>query len=125
MDMVDVKVCIFFISGHIDLEEDEFNIHYKPKIDEALLNPQSRFVIGDARGADTMGKNYLTDRIDKTRIIIYTLRNPKKVKGDLSTYQLQGSFRNHEEKDSAMTRSSNVDIAWIRHPTSRYPKETT
>lgn len=104
----------YFISGHIDLEDDEFNQFYKPLLDVALEDPNSKFVMGDAQGADTLSREYLASKIDKKRITIYTVKNPKKVKDPLNQFPIQGSFNNHEEKDKAMTLASDLDIAYVR-----------
>lgn len=104
----------YFISGHIDLDILEFDQYYKPVIDSLLLNENSQFVIGDAQGADTMAREYLANRIDKSRIKIYTL-NIKKLKKILPEYTvIGGQFKNHDEKDAAMTNVSIDDIAYVR-----------
>lgn len=104
---------VYFISGHIDITEEEFNTHYRNRIDLALQNPFSTFVIGDAQGADTLAKNYLGSRIDKTRITIYTRRSPIQC-SELVGFKIKGSFKNHTQKDAAMTRDSDEDILYIR-----------
>ena len=106
----------YFISGHIDLEEEEFNQYYKPFLDLAIQDSESRFVMGDATGADTLAREYLSSKIDIKRITIYTVKNPKKVKEPLNKFPIKGSFNNHEEKDKAMTLASDLDIAYIRSP---------
>jgi len=49
-----------FVSGHLDLTPEEFDVHYKPRIDE-MVNRGCGFVVGDARGADLMAQQYLAD----------------------------------------------------------------
>lgn len=51
---------VYFISGHLDLTEEEFITHYIPKIDAALQSKQNiAFVVGDARGCDSRAQKYL------------------------------------------------------------------
>ena len=52
---------IYFVSGHLDLSEEEFELHYRKQIDEAIKN-EAWFVVGDARGADKMTQAYLQKR---------------------------------------------------------------
>lgn len=48
----------YFVSGHLDLGEADFESHYRPRLDEAIAAGDD-FVVGDARGADTMAQAYL------------------------------------------------------------------
>ena len=49
---------VYFISGHLDLSSQEFNLYYKEKIDEAIKN-KSHFIVGDAKGTDSIAQSYL------------------------------------------------------------------
>ena len=52
----------FFISGHRDITETEFEINYIPKINEVLHNYDNPiFIMGDYQGVDIMAQNYLMD----------------------------------------------------------------
>ena len=84
---------IYFISGHLDLTEDEFNLYYKPIIDEALKN-ECEFIIGDARGADTMAQQYLFNKTDKV-IVYHMFENPRNNMGNFKTI---GGFKSDEER---------------------------
>lgn len=53
----------YFISGHLDLTDAEFQEHYVPRIDAALAE-ESAFVVGDARGCDRMAQLYLREACD-------------------------------------------------------------
>lgn len=44
---------IYFISGHLDITEEEFNSHYVAMID-AAIESRGHFVVGNARGSDTI-----------------------------------------------------------------------
>ncbi len=107
------KTDIFFISGHVDLEDEEFLRYYQPQIDQAL-EMEASFVLGDARGADGMAQKYLATRTKK--VTIYHLyERPLYNHGNFSTI---GDFKSHAEKDAAMTNASSEDIAWVRSPSS-------
>jgi hypothetical protein len=49
---------IFFISGHINLTQTEFDVHYKPAIGDSLKK-NCCYVLGNANGEDTMALEYL------------------------------------------------------------------
>ncbi|QKF93667.1 hypothetical protein QKU48_gp0209 [Fadolivirus algeromassiliense] len=108
---------IYFISGHLDLTEDEFNVHYKYKID-AALNDNSKFVIGDARGADSLAQKYLSQKAynyDKTiydRVTVYHMFD--KPRNNYGKFKTIGGFIDDESRDAQMTNDSNKDILWIR-----------
>ena len=99
----------YFISSHLDLTENEFNEHYKSIIDEVLLN-QDNFIIGDARGADTMAQMYLFNKTNKVTIY-HMFNNPRNNVGNFKTI---GGFCSDSERDSAMAQSNDHDIAWVR-----------
>ena len=100
----------YFISGHIDINPDEFKTHYIHKIDEALSQQDGIFVIGDANGTDTLAQTYLKDKTDK--VTIYHIKtSPLNNIGDFKT---KGGYKNHNRKDTAMTLISDYDIAWVR-----------
>lgn len=100
---------VYFISGHLDLTEEEFNLHYKPHIDEALKN-NSSFVIGDAKGADSLAQQYLADKI-KNVTIYHMFTTPRNNIGNFKTI---GGFVSDNQRDSQMTKDSDIDIAWVR-----------
>lgn len=104
----------YFISGHINLSEDDFAKHYILSIDKALEDNSSTFVIGDAYGVDLMANMYLHSKgISKERITIYHIgvstynKNP-------GQFLTKGGFKSHTEKDTAMTNDSDKDILYIR-----------
>jgi hypothetical protein len=99
---------IYFISGHLSLTQDEFDIHYKPFIVEALCH-NSSFVVGDAKGADTLAQNYLFGKTD--RIVVYHMFGSPRYNAGFPT---EGGFQSDEERDNAMTDNSDSDIAWVR-----------
>lgn len=118
-------VPVAFISGHLDLTESQFAEHYIPKI-KAALEANHQFVMGSARGADTMALNYLLQHCsDKKRITVYVYsRNVKSQDATIRKLSKFGvnvmsDFKSDSDRDAACTRASTYDIAWVR------PKEET
>jgi hypothetical protein len=99
---------IYFISGHLSLTPEEFDTHYKSLIDEALSH-NSFFVVGDAKGADTLSQNYLFDKTD--RVVVYHMFETPRYNAGFPT---EDGFQSDEERDIAMTNNSDMDIAWVR-----------
>lgn len=99
---------ILFISGHLSLTSEEFEVHYRPQLDEAISRGYS-FVVGDARGTDSLAQNYLLGKTDKVTVY-HMLENPRNNAG----FPTEGGFKSDEERDSAMTANSDKDIAWVR-----------
>lgn len=114
-DVADVKNT-YFISGHRDISDVEFEFNYHALINLALYeNRNAKFVVGDCEGADIKAQNYLLDilSIDPKRVTVYHMLdtprnvNPKVVK-------LKGGFTSDDERDTAMTLASSKDIALVR-----------
>lgn len=99
-----------FISGHLDLTEDEFNDFYKDKIDLAI-SLDCEFIIGDAKGADTMAQTYLSERKYSKVVVYHMFNSPRNNVGNFCT---KGGYISDEERDKTMTNDSNIDIAFIR-----------
>lgn len=106
-------VLVYFISGHIDLTREEFDLYYKDKIDKAIDN-NCNFVIGDAKGADKMAQEYLSTRIDNFRVTVY--HKGLTPYNNCGKYLLKGGFITHSDKDASMTENSDADILYIRPP---------
>ncbi len=98
-----------FISGHLDLTPAEFAEHYQPQIDAALARGDT-FIVGDARGADTMSQAYLASRYDVT--VYHMMARPR---NNVGMFQTMGGFKTDSERDKWMTLNSDYDIAWVRH----------
>jgi hypothetical protein len=97
-----------FVSGHLDLTPAEFDAHYRPALDEALARGDS-FVVGDARGTDTMTQNYLLGKT--TAVVVYhMITSPRNNVG----FGTIAGFTSDEERDTQMTADSDQDIAWVR-----------
>ena len=106
------EVTIYFISGHLDLTDNEFADHYEARIREAIRTGGS-FVVGDARGCDWMAQRYLYERVQVPANhvrVFHMFEAPRNNMG----FETVGLFTSDEERDAAMTRVSDDDIAWVR-----------
>lgn len=99
---------INFISGHLDLTQAEFNEHYRQQIDISLSKNQG-FVVGDARGADSIAQQYLLDKTQAV-VVYHMFESPRNNKG----FPTRGGFQSDKERDEQITRDSHQDIAWVR-----------
>lgn len=112
---------IYFISGHRDLTPTEFELYYAPAIRNATnYDRNSRFVIGDCVGADEMAILFLLELgIPSSKITIYTTAEEVgrcRLFKEIQEYDLRcyTEFKTEDLKDTAMTRDSDTDIAFIR-----------
>lgn len=100
-----------FISGHIDLTEEEFALHYAPRI-TAAAEAGASFVVGDARGADAMGQAFLAEiGLSAERVTVFHMFVAPRCNAG---FPLRGGFTRDDERDAAMTAASSEDIAWVR-----------
>jgi hypothetical protein len=98
----------FFISGHLDLTEHEFNTHYVPLMD-TVLKENGTFILGDAAGADKRAMEYLWGKT--TNVTVYHMfDSPRHNPG----FPTQGGYLSDTTRDTAMTQHSVGDIAWVR-----------
>ena len=103
------------ISGHLDLTREEFDDHYAPAIQQAI-DVGCEFVVGDARGTDTMAQTFLFVHLPlqayRSRVAVYHMfSSPRNVIG---TGVTKGGYLSHTAKDAAMTADSDYDILWVR-----------
>ena len=107
----------YFVSGHRNITQKEFDDNYIPALRKALEAGDVRFVMGDCDGVDIMAQNYLVDvlKVDPRRITVYHMfkaprnKNPK-------IQNTKGGFTSDSGRDSQMTRDSDIDIAFVRDP---------
>lgn len=104
----------YFISGHRDLTVEEFESNYAPIIIKAL-SLDSNFVVGDYEGCDIMAQNYLVNTLnvspEKIKVF-HMFTSPRNINPKIT--QTVGGFTTDVERDSAMTKHSDYDIAFIR-----------
>lgn len=114
------KDLTYFISGHRDLTEEQFEDLYIPMINEILAtNPQPYFVVGDCKGVDSFAQDYLKtlvalNRIHPAQVTVYHMfEKPRYLASD--EFRVIGGWQSDVERDTAMTNASFRDIAFI-HP---------
>lgn len=134
MDNKTKRSTVHFISGHLDLTKEEFAEHYASDILCAVQQGDA-FVVGDAPGCDFMAQRLLANEsaervkaglpaIDVT--VYHMLEKPRhsfgsgfgsrdpNVEPSGKGFPLVGGFSTDDERDAAMTASSQRDIAWVR-----------
>lgn len=109
---------IYFISGHRDITNKEFNEHYLPMIlNIAYREENPKFVLGDYEGADFLAQEILhylclINVLNKRNITVYHMFDI--AMNNVGNFKTIGGFKTDVERDSAMTAISDEDIAWIR-----------
>ena len=109
----------YFISGHRDLTQEEFNDHYVPILTHILKkDPMAYFVVGDWEGCDTMALEWLISHSDYPDVYVYYVNE---VRVTFSGEKLINFYNvmlrpcaSYDECDSRMTQDSDFDVAWIR-----------
>ena len=107
---------IFFISGHRNITESQFNIYYKPSLDHAILVTGRKFVVGDYYGVDIMAQEYLKGKVSDSDVTVYHMS--EKPRNYVEGFCTKGGYAFDEERDAAMTNESDIDIAWSQNPKS-------
>lgn len=106
----------YFISGHRDITDEEFEMNYQEYLNYVISeNQECNFVVGDCDGVDIMAQNYLIDvlQIDPSRITVYhMLESPRNINPKITNKI--GGFKSDDERDTAMTKASFQDIAFVR-----------
>ena len=106
---------IAFVSGHLDLTQQEFDEHYKWMLDDAIKNDYL-IVVGDARGADLMAMTYLAD-VGYTKVNVYHMFTTPRYNCSVAgygRYHTRGGYVSDKDRDTALTANSTYDIAWVR-----------
>lgn len=101
---------VCFVSGHLDLTQEEFNEHYLPQLQEAAVEGAA-FIVGDARGADTLTQTWLRHEGYHDFLVFHMLVSPR---NNLGAAECLGGFPSDTARDTAMTAASTRDIAWVR-----------
>ena len=105
----------YFVSGHRDITESEFEVYKQTLYNVAVYNEKSCFIIADYHGADIMAQNYLMDvlEISPDRVTIYHMGDtPMNINSKIT--KTKGGFSNDRERDAALTKDSAFDIAFVR-----------
>ena len=104
---------VYFISGHRDITQDEFDKYYLEILDKVAEDESATFVVGDYQGVDFMAQQALAEMVNPDRVTVYHMfEKPRHLASD--KFHLKGGYKDDIDRDSAMTRESTDDIAWIR-----------
>lgn len=111
----------YFISGHRDLSIEDFRLYYKPFIDKVVMEDLCpNFVVGDCDGVDKFAMDYIYKYYTCPLIIYHMFDTPRNIPEGLCEHPegnevyFQGGFTSDEERDSAMTKASDFDIAFVK-----------
>lgn len=107
----------YFISGHRDITQKEFQRYYaKSIIDAVMKEPNTvEFVVGDYYGVDAMAQEYLANlkkTYSKIKVSVYHMFDAPR--NNFYQFPTVGGFENDHTRDCAMTVASDMDIAWVR-----------
>ena len=115
----DYRQKTYFISGHRDITDDEFERFYQTSINFAIdTTDDVRFVVGDYQGTDIKAQDYLVNvlQFDPEKICVYHMFDkPRNINPKI--VNTVGGFKTDEERDAAMTNASFDDIAFVRNYT--------
>lgn len=100
---------VAFVSGHLNLSEQEFSDHYVEKISEAHALGHT-FVVGDARGADARALQFIGE-IFGTAVVFHMF---EAARNNPHAFPTRGGFQTDDLRDEAMSKASDYDIAWVR-----------
>jgi hypothetical protein len=104
-----MSTLVAFVSGHLDLTDEEFATHYLPQIAGAVARG-CRFIVGDARGADLLFQRH-AHAAGLAVTVFHMFDSPRHNAGE---FPLRGGYPSDVARDAAMTAESTLDIAWVR-----------
>lgn len=105
----------FFISGHRDITNKEFDTLYIPKILDTINKYDAYFIMGDYEGVDIMAQNFLINELDYdiNKICVYHIGLfPMNINENI--IHTKPYFLDDIHRDSTMTHESDEDIAFVR-----------
>lgn len=117
---------IYFISGHRDLSYEDFEKYYIPKIREVLENDSfAEFLVGDCDGVDKYAMDYIYNNTNKFLVIYHMFKSPRNIpegyRPPITNEEMLNwrvgvvsGFKSDKERDSAMTKNSDFDIAFVK-----------
>ena len=122
---------IYFVSGHRDLSYEDFEKYYVPILVGILTDDDyPMFVVGDCDGVDKFAMDYIYNHMRCGELIIYHMFDSSRnipegyiekkptldewLEEDLVEVHFMGGFQSDIERDSAMTKNSDCDIAFVK-----------
>lgn len=109
----------YFVSGHRDLTQEEFDEHYIPLIQKVFEQDKvPEFNVGDWEGCDALFLDYVSSLNKCLWVNIYSVKEPRNnptfYEGHPEKIFTNKQRSTYDECDASMTRYSDFDIAWIR-----------
>ena len=111
---------VAFISGPLDVEPGRFEMYYEPCIQKAIKEGH-HFILGPARGTDTIAFNFLRNSgVPASRIRIYlNAKENTLIRKEFKKFEEEGGKvvtvkGDHTKRDEVMTRASHYDILRYR-----------
>lgn len=107
---------VYFISGHRDLTWQEFAKWYTPAIIKAITTDEyAKFVVAECEGADRMAQDYLLAcKVHPADITVYHMFESPRYMANSCMFK-SGGYVSDQQRDEAMTKVSDIDIAFIRN----------
>ena len=105
----------YFVSGHRDLTISEFREHYVPLIQKIIKDDVwCEFVVGFCEGCDLMFIEWMKEHAPSHDLLVFHCTHiPENFWDNYPNIYLY-KCDDHETCDTAMTRNSDFDIAWVR-----------
>lgn len=105
----------YFVSGHRDLTISEFREHYVPLIQKIIKDDVwCEFVVGFCEGCDLMFIEWMKEHAPSHDLLVFHCTHiPENFWDDYPNIYLY-PCDDFETCDTAMTRNSDFDIAWVR-----------
>ena len=100
---------IYYVSGHWDMSEKDFNKKYSYMLRTCALEGHS-FVVGDEPGFDVRAQTLL-DSLEATFTVYHLFSKPRNAIG--KRRKLKGGFASKLARNRQMTLDSDEDILWI------------
>ena len=97
------------ISGHLETTQKEFDIYYVPKIN-IYITQGYKFIIGGAKGTDTMAQKYLST-CNNINVTVCDIKNFDN-RLDKSFKHING-FETNVKRNEYMTNNSNFDLVFL------------
>lgn len=106
----------YFVSGHRDLTQEEFDEHYALRIYQIIVEDSfAEFCVGDWEGCDSMFITYIEDNFVNITIHLYFVDKPHLcLNHNSENHLILHNLNTYDECDASMTKNSDFDIAWIR-----------
>lgn len=111
--MCDREMITYFVHGHRDITEEEFDMYYGSKIRKLnALNPGSRFLVCDLPGCGRMTQRFLRKiGVDPTKVLLFHRESNPPV----NEYKYPTrSCKTNADMFDLMLKIRDKEITWVR-----------